>query len=272
MDKKRLQELAGIREAYTEEQRKKFTEKVKSAIEQYTSSMAFGGGSNDALIHAALELYPELRYTGKMYRVLGIGFEDFLGFNSNTDVLNYIKNYKGYKPKHYKSFSKTVAGVEEFDYLTTSGDIESFEPSIGIIIEQVGSGLDVEVFYKKFIDKDFKSYIKEDINPRTKSAAAVGEIIAPLDTQTIQIGMYVLHQPTQYKVYKYPTSKFKQLKDDLKDAVSEYEETNSDSEDYKEPTEKTRKGFRRFPDSNTYTHKSFHKKSKYKKYNSSSYD
>lgn len=262
--------ISDILKEYTDEQRKKFTDKVEQAILNFTHGASFDNKKHDPYINAALELYPKLRYTGKLYRVMSIQADDFLQFNSNSDVLNYIKNYK---TKHYMSFTKTLEGLQDFESITLSDDIEDLVPFVGINVEQVGSGLDIETFYKTFVEKGDAALSERIMDPdsKTKYAAQVGEVVAPIDKNTMQIGMYTLFDELHGKIYKYNTSNFNKLKEDLEDALADYEEyeggDEEDDYDY-ELKDKTRKGFRKPPEgAMMYTHKDFHKKSKYKKYN-----
>jgi len=245
--------LAQLLKEYSDEQRRKYLDKVDTVLSNFTTTAARDNKA-DPYINAALELFPSLRYTGKLYRVMGIEPETFLGFKSNTDVLNHIKNYK---TKHYQSFAKTLKGLEDFESIALDADIDDTAPMMAVYVEQVGSGLDVEAFYKT------RSSLVEFGGGGLENAAKIGEVVAPVDTNTMQIGMYALHEPLDNKIYKYNPSSFNQLKKDLEDGLEKYED--ADEDDYRE---KTRKGFRAPPESGAFhTSKSINKKSKYKKYN-----
>ena len=253
--------LADLLKEYSDEQRHKYLNKIDTVLSNFTTHAAHDNKA-DPYINAALELFPSLRYTGKLYRVIGVDPETFLGFKSNTDVLNYIKNYK---TKHYQSFAKSLKGLEDFESIVLDADIQDFTPMVGVYVEQVGSGLDVEAFYKT---KD--SLLEFFSAGGLEKAAQVGEVIAPVDQSTMQIGMYTLDEPIDHKMYKYSPSNFKQLQRDLKDSLENHEKVTSDEEGWDEYEEKTRKGFKAPPeDAHMYTSKSIHKKSKYKKYNPS---
>ena len=255
--------LADLLKEYSDEQRRKYIGKIDSVLQDFTTSAARDSKA-DPYINAALELFPSLRYTGKLYRVVGMTPETFLGFKSSTDVLNYVKNYK---TKHYQSFAKSLKGLEDFESIVLDADIEDFSPMIGVYVEQVGSGLDVEAFHKT------RDSLLEFFNQGgLERAARVGEVIAPVDSSTMQIGMYTLDEPIDGKFYKYNPSKFNQLKKDLEQGFKKYKKMSSaDNEDevWDDYEQKTRKGFKAPPeeDGQFYTSKSINKKSKYKGYN-----
>lgn len=254
--------LADLLKEYSDEQRRKYLNKIGIVLSNFTTHAARDSKA-DPYINAALELFPSLRYTGKLYRVMGIDPETFLGFKSNTDVLSYLKNYK---TKHYQSFAKTLNGLEDFESVVLSGDLEDNYPTVAVYVEQFGSGLDVETFYET---RDSLVEFNIGGGGGLESAARVGEVIAPIDKNTMQIGMYVLHDNPENRMYKYNSSNFSRLKRDIETSLQNYERQNSEDWDYDDESD-ARQGFK---DPNwgnlMYTDKSINKKSKYKGYNPS---
>lgn len=213
---------------------------IRKVAELTHSFMNDTNKNANVIINAALYKWPELKYSGPMFRVIYVLSEVILKSNKNADILQYIKNYKGIK--EIWAFSKTIQGLNQFlpyeEDPVTQEDI-----SVGVVVSQNGIGLDIEKFYNKFQDyiaanqeksRQTDNY-KQIIWHRLHDATEAQEVNACLNN-TLRISAYILRglkgkgQIDRYgkeqkrmfipKSYRFRADQLQQLKQSLRYQLS----------------------------------------------------
>lgn len=153
-------------------------------------------------ITQAMKMWPDVVYSGPLYRVVFIPAPKFIAFKNNSQVLNYIKNYDAgqsvfdqWKPagaskREYFSWAKSAKSVGKFLNISNNYGGDDYQEhtwesiQVGVLIQHQSTGLDI----KKAMKHINKNSAKVGFN-NLHLAAKVDEVMAPM-SNTIQVRGY----------------------------------------------------------------------------------